>query len=110
MSELRFDMATNDWVVFAPSRRIATQGSCGRVPPVERRRDRAANCPFCPGNEAFTPPEIYAVRSPEQRGCIGLEGARVSEQVSGLANRGESGAFRRRASLLVDGRLRRLTK
>jgi len=33
--------------------------------PVETRPHDAhpAQCPFCPGNEAFTPPEIYTVRS-----------------------------------------------
>ncbi|MEX0679082.1 MAG: galactose-1-phosphate uridylyltransferase [Pirellulales bacterium] len=67
MSHLRFDMATNDWVVFAPSRALRPKdaGNRGQPPPSGQG---PANCPFCPGNEAFTPPEIYAVRSPEKPG------------------------------------------
>jgi UDPglucose--hexose-1-phosphate uridylyltransferase len=66
MSELRFDMATNDWVVFAPSRALRPK-DVRRGPPPESK-EALSNCPFCPGNEAFTPPEIYAVRSPQSPG------------------------------------------
>jgi UDPglucose--hexose-1-phosphate uridylyltransferase len=37
----------------------------GTLPPALAGSQAASNCPFCPGNEAFTPPEIYAVRSPD---------------------------------------------
>jgi UDPglucose--hexose-1-phosphate uridylyltransferase len=62
MSHLRYDMSTNDWVVFAPSRALRPKdaGSRAAGPPAAAG---AAACPFCPGNEAFTPPEIYALRS-----------------------------------------------
>jgi UDPglucose--hexose-1-phosphate uridylyltransferase len=61
MSELRFDMATNDWVVFAPSRALRPKDlhKESRLEPTKA----SGICPFCPGHEAFTPPEIYAVRS-----------------------------------------------
>jgi UDPglucose--hexose-1-phosphate uridylyltransferase len=65
MSSLRFDMATNDWVVFAPSRALRPK-DLGNRPQVAAGSQIASNCPFCPGNEAFTAPEIYAVRSPQQ--------------------------------------------
>lgn len=60
MSLLRFDPTTNDWVVFAPSRAlrphtIASQDKPGVV-------ERPASCPFCPGNEELTPPEIRSLR------------------------------------------------
>jgi len=60
MSFLRFDPTTADWVVFAPTRKLRPHEdlhvtSSGRVVEV-------AKCPFCPGNEALTPPEIYSVR------------------------------------------------
>lgn len=62
MSTLRYDPTTNDWVIFAPSRarrphelrRGETRGT-GAAPV-------AKICPFCPGNEHLTPPEIFAVR------------------------------------------------
>jgi UDPglucose--hexose-1-phosphate uridylyltransferase len=62
MSHLRFDMATSDWVVFSPSRALRPKELAKRAPE-GRVSSAASNCPFCPGNEAFTPPEIYAVRS-----------------------------------------------
>jgi UDPglucose--hexose-1-phosphate uridylyltransferase len=60
MSTLRFDEATADWVVCAPARHL-------RPHEAHKVRENAggdgrAACPFCPGNEAFTPPEICSVR------------------------------------------------
>lgn len=59
MSTLRYDPTTNDWVIFAPSRahRPREDSLASDRPPVEFN-----HCPFCPGNESHTPPEIYAVR------------------------------------------------
>jgi UDPglucose--hexose-1-phosphate uridylyltransferase len=62
MPVLRFDRTTRDWVIFAPSRVRR---------PHEFRKDGAPAvaesgeppCPFCPGHESLTPPEIFAVRS-----------------------------------------------
>ncbi|MGQ9582581.1 MAG: galactose-1-phosphate uridylyltransferase [Thermoplasmatota archaeon] len=61
MPELRKDYITHGWVVISTER-----GSR----PVEKAREPATpssapgNCPFCMGNEAMTPPEILAYRSP----------------------------------------------
>jgi UDPglucose--hexose-1-phosphate uridylyltransferase len=61
MSLLRFDPTTNDWVIFAPER--------GQRPSEFSRKARREavsaldTCPFCPGNEALTSPELYALRS-----------------------------------------------
>ena len=62
MSQLRFDLTTGDWVVFAPSRALRPHHFAlePKLPPPPPSK---TPCPFCPGNEAFTPPEIYAVRS-----------------------------------------------
>lgn len=61
MSILRFDPTTSDWVILAPSRGLrphdAAQVDAGKVAPP------TSICPFCPGNEALTPPEIYSVPS-----------------------------------------------
>ncbi len=60
MSLLRFDVTTNDWVIFAPERSQRPHAipyrleDGGDVPP--------AKCPFCPGNEHMAPHEILAIR------------------------------------------------
>jgi UDPglucose--hexose-1-phosphate uridylyltransferase len=61
MSTLRFDETTSDWVVFAPTRRLRPHDGVEASVSVD---GGPSACPFCPGNEAFTPPEIYAVRDP----------------------------------------------
>lgn len=61
MSTLRFDYTVAEWVIFAPLRKLRphSNGVVSAPPPVAA----AATCPFCPGNEALTPPEIFSVRS-----------------------------------------------
>lgn len=59
MSELRYDEASGDWVIVAPSRALRPHdpvpcASAGRPSP-----SRVPDCPFCPGNEAMTPPELW---------------------------------------------------
>ncbi|MFQ6012811.1 MAG: galactose-1-phosphate uridylyltransferase [Thermoplasmata archaeon] len=64
MPELRKDYVTDTWVVFAPARAqrpIETQGAV-------RLANSASECPFCPGHEHMTPPEIFAYRSNESDG------------------------------------------
>ncbi|HUE70429.1 MAG TPA: galactose-1-phosphate uridylyltransferase [Pirellulaceae bacterium] len=63
MSLLRFDPTTSDWVIFSPSRSLRPHDRPAKVGPGDDLT-AAAKCPFCPGNEAFTPPEIYSLRSP----------------------------------------------
>lgn len=58
MPELRSDRLTDTWVILAEERR-------GR--PIENRVRAEAKplegpCPFCPGHEAQTPPETFALR------------------------------------------------
>jgi UDPglucose--hexose-1-phosphate uridylyltransferase len=61
MASLRQDPTTNEWVILAPHRgqRPKADRSVGRepLPPLD------PGCPFCPGNEDRTPPEI--LRMPE---------------------------------------------
>ena len=63
MPELRKDPVTREWVIIATERGrrpcdFMHQGAAaGRV-----RRD---GCPFCPGNEHMTPPEVLAFRAPD---------------------------------------------
>lgn len=65
MSVLRYDPTTSDWVVFAPSRQLRPHESPRPVAAPSAATASVSGCPFCPGNEVFTPPEIYAVRSPD---------------------------------------------
>lgn len=63
MAELRYDHTTADWVVFAPLRKLRPHRD-STVTPVSAATgsDRQETCPFCPGNEALTPHEIFAIR------------------------------------------------
>ncbi len=62
MSELRQDPTTNDWIIVAKER-------AQRPVQFARAENRAPlpehdpSCPFCPGNEARTPPEAWAYRT-----------------------------------------------
>jgi UDPglucose--hexose-1-phosphate uridylyltransferase len=60
---LRYDVTTNDWVVFAPSRALRPD-DFKQAPKGDRAPSASKTCPFCPGNESLTPPEIAAVRDP----------------------------------------------
>jgi len=62
MPELRQNFATKEWVV------IATERARRPDQMVQHRERKApapfvANCPFCPGNEGLTPPEVLRVPS-----------------------------------------------
>lgn len=58
MSELRRDPIAGTWVIVAPER-AARPLDFRRPPPQPSARE---SCPFCPGRESMTPPEIAAVR------------------------------------------------
>ncbi|HXN55696.1 MAG TPA: galactose-1-phosphate uridylyltransferase [Myxococcales bacterium] len=59
MPELRKDPVVDRWVIIAPERADRPQAWLRRG---GEDGDDAAGCPFCPGNEAMTPPELYALR------------------------------------------------
>ena len=59
MAEFRRDPVDGKWVIIAPERkRMLKEFSPEPYPATERR------CPFCPGNESLTPPELFAFRQP----------------------------------------------
>jgi UDPglucose--hexose-1-phosphate uridylyltransferase len=58
MPELRRDPILDRWVVVAPER-ADRPNALLRAQPED---DDAAGCPFCPGNEAMTPPELLSLR------------------------------------------------
>ena len=65
MPELRLDRTTLDWVVFAPSR-ARRPDEFRQTPRPAQEEPEASHCPFCPGNEHRTPPEVFAIRDAGQ--------------------------------------------
>lgn len=61
MSELRQDPPTKRWVVLATERAKRPKDFVGTTSPPELP-EQDPDCPFCPGNEHKTPPEILAYR------------------------------------------------
>jgi len=59
MSQMRKDLFTNRWVIVADVNSVQSSDFQFR-----RFVRNGAFCPFCEGNEASTPPEIFAIRSP----------------------------------------------
>lgn len=63
MSELRRDPITGRWVIIAVER--GKRPTDFISPSVQRKK--SGFCPFCPGNEYTTPPEILAFRPPDTK-------------------------------------------
>lgn len=59
MATLRQDPTTNEWVILAPQR--GRRPGSGRVAVREPLPAVDPGCPFCPGNEDRTPPELLRV-------------------------------------------------
>ena len=57
MSELRRDPITGRWNIINTDEPLGPDGF-----EIDRRKAGGSVCPFCPGNEHLTPPEIHAVR------------------------------------------------
>jgi UDPglucose--hexose-1-phosphate uridylyltransferase len=61
VSELREDLTTRDWAVFA-TERARRPDDFRKQKSIDVARDREADCPFCPGNEDRTPAETMRLR------------------------------------------------
>jgi len=59
MSTLRQDPTTRHWVILAPHRGARPHDHASAPRQVLPERDES--CPFCPGNEGQTPPEVLSV-------------------------------------------------
>jgi UDPglucose--hexose-1-phosphate uridylyltransferase len=64
MPELRKDPIVGRWVIIA-TERTKRPLDFGAARPEPRR----GLCPFCPGQESMTPPELFAVRPPDGPGA-----------------------------------------
>lgn len=56
MPELRKDPVLGRWIIISKERRKRPTDF-----PVEIQRGAGGFCPLCPGNESFTPPEVFAI-------------------------------------------------
>lgn len=72
MSELRLNRATKEWIILATERAKRPHQFLNKLAARERVPRFDPDCPFCPGNERQTPPEVYALRKknskPQQPG------------------------------------------
>lgn len=58
MSEIRYDLLQNEYVIMAPNRLTRPNYySCE-----EKKENKTELCPFCEGHENLTPPEIYSIK------------------------------------------------
>lgn len=62
MGELRKDPILERWVIIASERSRRPNGWV--KPPNGDAKTDPAGCPFCPGHESMTPPEIFGLRDP----------------------------------------------
>lgn len=74
MPEYRQNPLTGQWVIISPERghRPRTREATPAQPASPERDER---CPFCPGNERRTPPEVFALR--DDYATVDREGWRV---------------------------------
>ncbi len=59
MPELRYNVATQDWIIFATERAKRPKDFVKAKKEVKPLPEYKDDCPFCPGNESRTPDEIY---------------------------------------------------
>jgi hypothetical protein len=60
-SLLRYDVTTNDWVLFAPARARRPHARVGKTTDTTQ----VDPCPFCPGNEHLAPDEVLRIEGGE---------------------------------------------
>ena len=61
MPEFRQNMLTNEWVIIATERAKRPEDFQKMEPGKPPLPEFSARCPFCPGNEAQTPPATYTI-------------------------------------------------
>jgi UDPglucose--hexose-1-phosphate uridylyltransferase len=58
MPEIRYNIVTREWVIIATERAKRPEQFAQTDRPPEKLQHYVPTCPFCPGNESQTPPEI----------------------------------------------------
>lgn len=108
MSEYRYNRWMDEWVIVAPQRG-ARPHEMGAPPGRRAAAPYVPSCPFCPGNEAETPPALVTVPADARSGgwqirifpnkypALALDAARpaspvAAAEVSGAPFRAEPGA------------------
>ena len=69
MSEVRLNLITGDWVVIATERAKRPEDFYHKKEKKELP-NYVATCPFCPGNEAQTPPETFVIKGPDNKWLV----------------------------------------
>jgi UDPglucose--hexose-1-phosphate uridylyltransferase len=67
MPELRQNAATKEWVIIATERSRRPHDFRGPERAPSEESPHSPSCPFCPGNESMTPPEVF--RLPDGNGA-----------------------------------------
>ncbi len=71
MAELRYDILSGEYAIIATERAKRPSDFKAAQKHQSEGPERDPKCPFCPGNERMTPPEVYAIREesgPDQAG------------------------------------------
>ncbi len=84
MPELRLNLITREWVIIAKERARRPEDFKG-IPLRRPQADYLKACPFCPGNEDKTPPEVFRVGDAEGRWRVRV----VPNKFAALSDTGE---------------------
>jgi len=100
MPEIRQNIATREWVIIATERakrpedfKPASSQSHTPLPPY------VAKCPFCPGNEDQTPPELFSIKTQEGKWQVRV----VPNKFAALSSEGEPIYQQRGSSGVISG-------
>ena len=69
--ELRKNVVTREWVIIAKGRGRRPADLIRKTEETDRLPPHDDTCPFCTGKEAFTPPEVFALRDGGERDGAG---------------------------------------
>ncbi len=103
MPELRQDYATKEWVIIATERAkrphdfLKGRSKPQPLPPYD------PHCPFCPGNEHMTPPEVFAIRNGTSPNTLGWRVRVVPNKFPALVPNGRPRRVRVGLYLRMDG-------
>ncbi len=71
LSEIRYDILSGDYAIIATDRAKRPSDFKAAQKDDSATVSKDPNCPFCPGNETKTPPEVFALRTAGERDTEG---------------------------------------